>query len=300
MRNGIDHVILTRFNLPSVGVESIVRAQEGWLRTRVALFEKYCVPSVLSQTSSNFRWLIYFDPESPEWLRSLIAGYEKAGTFVPIYRESVSPTELVDDIRSLTGAGGATLITSNLDNDDALAVDFLQRLQDSVPAAPRAALYFSHGLITSPGGLYFRTDRHNAFCSVRETWDAPDTCWVDWHDRLPKRMTVQLIAGDPGWLQVVHGRNVSNRVRGSLTSPDRYRPLFPTLLDDVPPPRVADIAQDRLVARPIRVARETARSLVKHVAIALLGKSGFDSAKGAFARARRSATSDQPSSTSGR
>ncbi|WP_394768413.1 glycosyltransferase [Lacisediminihabitans sp.] len=300
MRKGIDHVILTRFNLPSVGVESLVRAQEGWLRTRVALFEKYCVPSVLGQTSSNFRWLIYLDPESPEWLRGLVADYERAGTFVPIYRESVSPSELLDDIRALTGAGGSTLITSNLDNDDALAVDFVQRLQDTAPAVPRAALYFSHGLIKSPAGLYFRTDRHNAFCSVRETWEAPDTCWVDWHDRLPRRMPVQLIGGEPGWLQVVHGTNVSNRVRGSLTSPDRYRTLFPTLLDDVPPPRAADITRDRLVAAPLRVTRESARSLVKHVAIALLGKSGFDSAKGALARARRSAARDQPSSTSGR
>ncbi|MCU1424755.1 MAG: hypothetical protein JWM51_1046, partial [Microbacteriaceae bacterium] len=67
-----DHVLLTRFNLPSAGVESLIRAQEGWLRTRVELFERYCVPSVLAQTSSSYRWLIYFDPESPQWLKDRV------------------------------------------------------------------------------------------------------------------------------------------------------------------------------------------------------------------------------------
>ena len=28
------HVFLTRFNLPSEGVESLIRAREGWLRER--------------------------------------------------------------------------------------------------------------------------------------------------------------------------------------------------------------------------------------------------------------------------
>jgi hypothetical protein len=289
MRTGIDHVILTRFNLPSVGVESIVRAQEGWLRTRVGLFEKYCLPSVLAQTNTNFRWLIYFDPESPAWLRRVIEGHQRAGTFLPIFRQSVSHAELVDDLRNATGAEGAELITSNLDNDDAVAIDFVERIQDSVPgSSPRAAVYLSHGLIKSPDGLYFRIDRHNAFCSVRETWDEPKTCWLDWHDRLPKHMPVHLIGGEPAWLQVVHGTNVSNRVRGALTSPVPYRALFPSFLDDVPPPRIAEIARDRFVARPLRSARESARFVAKHVAIALLGTKGFDSAKGLFARSRRS------------
>ncbi|MBY8850425.1 putative rhamnosyl transferase, partial [Saccharothrix sp. MB29] len=69
----MDHVVLTRFNLPSVGAESVVRAQEGWLTKRVGLFERYCLPSVAAQTSSDFRWLIYFDPESPQWLKDRIA-----------------------------------------------------------------------------------------------------------------------------------------------------------------------------------------------------------------------------------
>ena len=65
MKPSIDHVILTRFNLPTAGVESLVRAQEGWLRDRQVLFEKYCLPSVKFQTRQDFSWIVYFDTQSP-------------------------------------------------------------------------------------------------------------------------------------------------------------------------------------------------------------------------------------------
>ncbi len=43
---GVDHVFLTRFNLPSAGFESMVRAKQGWLQNRVELFERFCLPSL--------------------------------------------------------------------------------------------------------------------------------------------------------------------------------------------------------------------------------------------------------------
>lgn len=284
----IDHVLLTRFNLPSAGVESIVRAQEGWLRSRMDLFERYCVPSVAAQTNQNFVWLIYFDPQSPHWLLERIEEYRAKGTFVPVFRPTFDATELVADIRSVVGEPRSELITTNLDNDDGLAVDFVERLQAGPPPPERTALYFSRGLIKSPEGLYLRVDRRNAFCSVREAWLAPGTCWLDWHDLLPRHMPVQEIGGPPGWLQVVHGKNVSNRVLGRLTASSPYDDLFPGLLDGIPTPRRADFLRDVLVARPVRTARESSRSMVKRAARAVLGKQGWDRAKHLLASWRRS------------
>jgi len=45
MAGGADHVLLTRFNLPSKGFEGMITAKEGWLTDRIALFEFYCLPS---------------------------------------------------------------------------------------------------------------------------------------------------------------------------------------------------------------------------------------------------------------
>ncbi len=48
----VDHVLLTRFNLPTPGVEGLIRAREGWLQDRIELFELYCAPSVAKAVSS--------------------------------------------------------------------------------------------------------------------------------------------------------------------------------------------------------------------------------------------------------
>jgi hypothetical protein len=282
-----DHVLLTRFNLPSPGVESLIRAQEGWLRQRVELFERYCVPSVLAQTNSNYRWLIYFDPESPQWLKDRVEVHATAGTFHPVFRESVSPTELVSDIADLFPAPAEFLISTNLDNDDGLAIDFVERLQ-SVHARERTAIYLTRGLIKSPAGLYRRVDRHNAFCSVREPWTEPVTCWLTWHNLLPQRMPVRTLWGAPAWLQVVHGTNVSNRVHGALTTPEGNERLFPNLLGDVPPVSRVRLLKDTFVARPLRTVRDAVRTAVKAPARAVLGPAGFERAKtliGSFRRA---------------
>lgn len=280
MPSTIDHVLLTRFNLPSVGVESVVRAQEGWLRTRIELFERYCVPSVRAQTNENFTWVIYFDPESPPWLLERIEEYRAAGTFTPLFRPSFSHSELISDLRSVVGTPRSELITTNLDNDDGLAIDFVDRLQSGqAPSAP-TALYLTRGLILSPAGLYLRFDRHNAFCSVRESWTAePRTCWLDWHDLLPRHLPVRELAGRPGWLQVVHGTNVSNKVHGRLSAPGPYRELFLGLLDDIPNPQPAAVLRDRLVAQPLRGIRDWLRAAVKRMGRAILGKDGWDRAK---------------------
>jgi N-acetylglucosaminyl-diphospho-decaprenol L-rhamnosyltransferase len=281
-------VLLTRFNLPSVGVESLIRAEEGWLRGRVELFERYCLPSVRAQTNRDFQWIVYFDPESPEWLRTWIDSHRAEQLFTPYFRTGVSRTELVADISEGIGTPRAGLLTTNLDNDDALAVDFVERLQAVGLPEVRHAVYLSNGLIGSPTGLYRRTDRYNAFCSVVESWDSPIMCWADWHNRLPASMPVIGLRGAPGWLQVIHGSNVSNRVHGTLTSPTPYIALFPGLIDDLALPSRATIAIDRLIKHPARVLRDVARASAKVAILGIFGKDGLSRLKDRWgARTRR-------------
>jgi hypothetical protein len=273
----MDHVILTRFNLPSAGAESVVRAKHGWLTERIELFENYCLPSVLAQTERRFRWLIYFDPESPAWLKERIASH--AGHYVPVFRMQVGREELMADISDLFAAKGDELLTSNLDNDDGLAVDFVERLQSQPRPATSTAYYLSNGLIKSPDGLFHHHDRHNAFASVRSRWQSPITCWADWHNRLANHMPVVEVEGAPGWLQVVHGGNVSNRTRGRLVSPKPYGELFGTSLDDVAEPGGRTLLRDRFVGHPLRMARDRARFVVKTAVLKVLGADGFERAK---------------------
>ena len=171
------------------------------------------------------------------------------------------------------------MLTTNLDNDDALSSDFAERLAAVASPHPRVAVYVPTGLIKEGSGLYVRRDPRNAFCSVLESWDAPVTCWAEYHNRLPSLMPVVEVPGGPGWLQVVHGDNVSNRVRGRLASPRPYQDRFPGMVDDVPEPTRRDLATDVLVRGPARQVRDGARSAARGLAIRVLGKDGFGQAK---------------------
>jgi hypothetical protein len=284
MATEFDHVIVTRFNLPSLGPESLIRARGGWLSDRMTLFERYCLPSVLAQTYQRFDWIIYFDPESPDWLRRRIDEHAEKKIYRPIFRTSVSPADLAADIGEITGRCGNRLITSSLDNDDALAVDFIERLQAAALRPGRTAIYLTDGLIKSGPRLYLRRDRHNAFPSVAEEWASPATCWADWHTLLKQHMSVLELRGEPGWLQVIHGKNVSNRVRGRLTSPSGYDHLFPGLLDDVRSPGPTEKIADIAASQPWRLARDSGRSLTKKAIMRLSGKDGLDRVKDLLAR----------------
>jgi len=288
----IGHVLLTRFNLPSQGVEQLIRAREGWLRERVDLFERYCLPSVLGQTEKRFSWIVYFDEQSPQWLKDWASAHADAGAFTPIYRTDVPRDVLLADIAGTAYGNETWLLTTNLDNDDGLAIDFVERLRATAVAADgRTAIYLTCGLIRGPAGLFLREDRDNAFCSVVEPTEQAVTCWADWHNRLSMTMPTIAVGGGPAWLQVVHGSNVSNRVRGRLVTPDPYCQVFRQGLSDLATPTRSALLRDRVIGAPTRRTRDATRGGIKSAAMAILGKSGFDRARNVVALARRPHTS---------
>jgi hypothetical protein len=275
----VDHVLLTRFNLPSKGYESLIRAQEGWLRDRMGLFEKYCLPSIRNQSDKNFRWIIYFDPESPQWLMDRIREINTDGVFSPVFRAEVMGSELIEDIDRVVGQRKRYLLTTNLDNDDGLAADFVSRIRTVAPSDGSVAVYLTQGLIRSGDATYLHTDPDNAFCSVLAPWSEPKTCWADWHNLLGQSMPVVRLGGPPAWLQVVHGSNVSNRVHGRRVSPVSYARHFPGLLEDISQTTRAQLLKDRLLLAPARLGRETVRAAAKSLVQATSGRSRIDQLK---------------------
>jgi len=274
----VDHVLLTRFNLPTGGLEGLVRAREGWLRERADLFERYCAPSVAGQQGGPVTWIVYLDPESPPWLLDRMAPYADRGLLHLVLRESVGVPELREDIARVVPEPGERLLTTNLDNDDGIALDFCARLASVVSAEPRVAIYVTSGFVLTDDGLFLLRDRHNAFCSVLESWESPVTSWSEYHNELHKVMPVIELGGPPGWLQVVHGGNVSNRKRGRLVSPAAHRDAFAVALD-VPEPSVRSLLVDRWLRAPGRHARDRTRAGLRAAGLRVLGKDGYGAVK---------------------
>ena len=269
--------ILTRFNLPSIGFESLVRSKENWLKQRVELFERFCLPSVVAQTDQDFCWLVYFDPQSPDWLLRKIDNWRGYRRFRPVFRREVSLADKRLDITENVPPR-QRLISTNLDNDDGLAHDFVARIKAVRVEGPPSAIFIAKGMVLAGERIFLNSDRENAFCSVSEAWNAPVTCWAYPHTDLARHMPHVSLGGQPGWLQVVHGSNVSNRIRGRRVAPGQFHASF-SGLQTATDPDLAEKLIDVMIDIPARAARDALRTTLKQTVVWTMGHQGIDRAK---------------------
>jgi hypothetical protein len=186
----ITHIIVTHFNIrfhvPHRGRE-IKRTwkrplmkepfAKEYMDSRIKLFENFCYPSMLNQTSQNFHWFVYFDRETPlEW-------YCKFDRIIPIYLygdECFSyKKHLINEVlRRDMLRDKKWIIYTKLDNDDSLSKDWVEDLQKTWIPVTRS-LHMSHSFVNYNDGLLFikrdknrylfnHKDRYNPFVNSLE------------------------------------------------------------------------------------------------------------------------------------
>ena len=264
MQHGVDftHVIMTRFNMPTPGRESQIRSRPGWLAGRFDLFERYCLPSIAAQITRDFHWVVYFDEETAQEFRDRIEACRKVFPFTPYFTGFFQAEGWPRSLRETLGTPTPWLLSTRFDSDDALAVDHAERLQAAVErAAPTARCSFNltNGVVIEEGRVYAHAHLTNAFASWFEPWDATArTCMSINHMRMAEVGPIVQVDGPAAWLQVVHGGNVSNKVRGRRVGPGivrgRFPPEVPGKLKDDP---ALGIALENLVLTPLRAGRDS-------------------------------------------
>src|ERR1035437_616149 len=62
------HFIITQFNLRNFPLSNNYDYESWveWTRKRIVLFKEYCLPSIINQSCKAFKWLLYFDTDTPE------------------------------------------------------------------------------------------------------------------------------------------------------------------------------------------------------------------------------------------
>jgi Putative rhamnosyl transferase len=275
------HVVMTRFNLPTPGKESRIRSRPGWLEGRGDLFERYCLPSIAAQTANatetgtaprRFGWMVFFDVETPPAFRERIEGWREVfpftAYFTPHFEAEGWPRSLRETFGG-TPAQGPTpwLLTTRFDSDDALSQDHVARLQATLAtrAPERASWNLTQGFVLADGRVYAHEHRSNAFASWLEPWDASArTCMSINHMKMAEHGPVHQIPGPAGWLQVVHGGNVSNKIRGRRVSGAVARGQFPDrVLGPLREDSAARIRFENTVLTPLRDARDAAIALLR-------------------------------------
>jgi hypothetical protein len=256
------HIVMTRFNLATPGREAAIRNNPGWLDRRFDLFERYCLPTMAAQNCQDFEWIIYFDVGTPEPIRQRIEAARRVRKFHPYFTGLFHSDGWRNSAFELLGEERPErLLTTNLDNDDGLAVDFVSRLHAAAQArtsdAP-AALNFTNGYVLNGPKLYAHDHRSNAFVNLLETLaENVRTAPAIPHMELDRYVEVVQLPGPGAWLQVVHGENVSNKIRGNRVGRAVAEERFPAgVISAVRDPSTAELLKDSLVTGPLRSGRD--------------------------------------------
>ncbi len=218
------HFFLTRFNIATPGREFAIRNRPGWLEERFDLFERYCLPSMRHQINQNFKWIIFFDEDTPAQYRSRIEECRKVREFHPYFTGLFEARGWGDAVASVVEGRCDYLITTRLDNDDALCENFVEQLHKKITATELEGvdfLNFTKGYVVQGAKIYALKHRTNAFVSRIEKYEehAETVCVVPHMDVENLGRVRQVDSRSGTWIQVVHGGNVSNRVRGQRIIP---------------------------------------------------------------------------------
>jgi len=211
------HYILTRFNTGLYGPNPWTRTDPRvWMDHRMRLFTTITLPSMTRQSCQDFTWLILMDRQTPEvYIREL----ERVAcpTMKLIFREPDQPRW-----QQGFAPGRYELITTRIDNDDALYRDAVKDIQDAWRA--RNAGQAKPWLIVFPFGMIL--DLANRRMWVMEYWfnncptmvedsENSHTVYRWQHSEIPPEVPRIFVKDKPYWLQVVHSQNVLNAIESN-------------------------------------------------------------------------------------
>lgn len=146
---GRSDVLLSRRNDDAEFRRNVLYTPER-LEERFHFFEKLCLPSLRWQTDKDFHLVIFTSPELPDRYRNRL---ETAVADIPqieiVYDTAAHVSQAINPwIERQESVHAGRTLHFRLDDDDALASDFIATLRQNIPNAP------DHCIISRPSGLF--------------------------------------------------------------------------------------------------------------------------------------------------
>lgn len=238
------HFIITRFNLKNkdwkIDKNNQEILNEEWLEFRYDLFLKSCFNSIKNQSNLNFKWLVYFDVDTPEKYKKLNKELtNKFPQFKPLYKSSNSVflQDLPKDIHQFKSNQTIShFITTRIDNDDAFHFRAIETIQNNFNYQNRVILNLSW--IYCYNVVKKEITRHhflsNPFISLVEPYNENfdrATIFSRSHNDWRKDTEILKIESEEVFcLQMIHERNVLNKMEGVYVKNNRLVKDFNLLL----------------------------------------------------------------------
>jgi len=198
-----DHFIITRFGVRSDQDGGL--PSDEWVEDRLKKYEYICLSSLKGQLDQNFRVLLLVD-----------SAFDARGYKIPLPSsryEIVVVDEwwvhLAEIIRERSA--GTHVITTRLDNDDALGSEFVQRVQYEFKGqdAP-TVIDLQRGVKYFQGKMGTFIYPSNMFISLINLVDRDEHCYSKQHPEMIRQFdTMSVRDSGPFWLHVVHPMSIT-------------------------------------------------------------------------------------------
>ena len=219
------HVINTCFNLNYNSYDYIPKdlyKNPEWLEGRFVLFEKYCLPSIMSQTDKNFIWACLVHSETPEKYKQKFKEYQELCPQLKVFYDSGKgyyALKFKDFIKNELPQK-KYLINTRLDSDDSFACDYIENIHKHLYKGLEYFIDFIYGYIYDAENkqVYHTKFRRNPFITRVEKMKNLKTVYMIAHDKINQAGYVLQVKDKrhPMWAQVIHGTNMINKVDGDL------------------------------------------------------------------------------------
>lgn len=220
------HYLITRFNIGIYGRSKV--DPEAWMPERIRLFKTYCAPSVRTQTCQDFSWIVLVDRRTPDRDQHDILNAMRPEVDELVYvdvpdrfkfkEDEGEPLWLPTFRLMVLSTQADIIITSRLDNDDAIASDFMQEVKTmAARGCSGAVVDFPYGSVydESSGKAYaVNHAKGSSFISlVSRVSSKMHTVYRACHRTVAIHATKYMPVPNKSemWLMVLHGNNMSNR-----------------------------------------------------------------------------------------
>lgn len=221
---GFSHYLITRFNVPVADWNrdraGVPTRDDAWLKHRLRLFTDYCLPTVIGQSEKNFTWILGFDRAMPDdhrlSIRAVLGDHPRFE-----WIDADDHDDFMMQLRARLARDPASyLVTSRLDNDDGLGTDYIRTVQAAFVSEDKRLLNLTGGVaydLSHRVLTRIRMARRNHFTSLIEANDHSGNLLTVIgfpHHQPPASVHLVELPVHYGWLKIVHGRNVSSRLKG--------------------------------------------------------------------------------------
>lgn len=190
----------------------------AWLQHRCELFEKYTLPSILSQTHRKFKWLLLFDVATP---KSVTEKYAKADGRIRILHNSFA--DFIND--NQCDSPSKYVVTTRIDNDDVYLKHHLEQVHEEInkhKPGVNKVLVDSSGYQYNEGSgefsLYDLGRWSTPFLTLSEPYGAEIDTVIKHNHEVMNRHYKCVKMNEPSFVQIIHERNLMNEFAGKKVS----------------------------------------------------------------------------------